>query len=96
VPFQGSFAVAEKNFSRAYSVPMFPFRLRAVFDVQPMPFPNIPLQRVHSIFMLRCFNDGIAVLLLYASLLLFLRNRWSVGCFFYSLAVSGNLEERTK
>jgi alpha-1,3-mannosyltransferase len=45
-------------------------------------------KRVHSIFMLRLFNDGITMLLLYVSMLLFTRNRWNTGCFVFSLAVS--------
>ncbi|XP_014243789.1 lethal(2)neighbour of Tid protein [Cimex lectularius] len=44
--------------------------------------------RIHSIFMLRLFNDPIAMLLLYASFNLFLESRWSLGSLFYSLAVS--------
>jgi alpha-1,3-mannosyltransferase len=45
-------------------------------------------KRIHSIFMLRLFNDGITMLLLYVSILFFTRNRWNVGCFVFSLAVS--------
>jgi alpha-1,3-mannosyltransferase len=45
-------------------------------------------KRIHSIFLLRCFNDGIAMLLLYVAVLLFLSNRWSLGCFAFSAAVS--------
>lgn len=45
-------------------------------------------KRIHSIFLLRCFNDGVAMLLLYAAVLLFTRNRWSWGCFLFSAAVS--------
>jgi alpha-1,3-mannosyltransferase len=45
-------------------------------------------KRVHSIFVLRLFNDGVAMLLLYAAVLLFSRRRWKAGCVLYSLAVS--------
>ena len=45
-------------------------------------------KRIHSIFVLRLFNDGPAMLLLYLSILFFLHNRWNVGCFFFSCAVS--------
>lgn len=45
-------------------------------------------KRVHSIFMLRCFNDGIAQLLFLIAVLAFLSNRWNIGCTLYSLAVS--------
>lgn len=44
--------------------------------------------RIHSIFVLRLFNDPIAVLLFYISLNLFLAGKWKLGSFFYSLAVS--------
>eukprot|EP00945_MAST-04E_sp_MAST-4E-sp1_P007942 g7942.t1 len=45
-------------------------------------------KRVHSIFVLRLFNDGVAMVLFYAALLLFLKHRWTIGCVFFSLAVS--------
>ncbi|GAB5369065.1 hypothetical protein AAMO2058_001373300, partial [Amorphochlora amoebiformis] len=44
--------------------------------------------RVHSIFVLRLFNDGPAMLLLYLSLALLLENKVTLGCIAYSLAVS--------
>uniref|UniRef100_A0A8D8ZYX8 dolichyl-P-Man:Man5GlcNAc2-PP-dolichol alpha-1,3-mannosyltransferase n=1 Tax=Cacopsylla melanoneura TaxID=428564 RepID=A0A8D8ZYX8_9HEMI len=44
--------------------------------------------RIHSIFVLRLFNDPLAVLLFYISLNLFLVNKWSLGSAFFSLAVS--------
>eukprot|EP00041_Stephanoeca_diplocostata_P015950 m.309767 g.309767 ORF g.309767 m.309767 type:complete len:347 (-) comp20202_c0_seq6:339-1379(-) len=44
--------------------------------------------RIHSIFILRLFNDPIAMLLLYGAVILFLRNRWAPGCVLFSLAVS--------
>lgn len=44
--------------------------------------------RIHSIHVLRLFNDPIAVLLLYISLNCFLDSRWYLGSIFYSLGVS--------
>ncbi|XP_044742980.1 lethal(2)neighbour of tid protein [Chrysoperla carnea] len=44
--------------------------------------------RVHSIYVLRLFNDTVAVLLFYISLNLFIYTKWSLASFFYSLAVS--------
>lgn len=44
--------------------------------------------RIHSIYVLRLFNDPIAVLLFYISLDLILKNKWRLASLFYSLAVS--------
>ncbi|XP_045761525.1 lethal(2)neighbour of tid protein 2 [Maniola jurtina] len=44
--------------------------------------------RIHSIHILRMFNDPVAVLFLYASLNFFLESKWYLGSLFYSLAVS--------
>nr|XP_039260758.1 dol-P-Man:Man(5)GlcNAc(2)-PP-Dol alpha-1,3-mannosyltransferase-like [Styela clava] len=43
--------------------------------------------RIHSIFVLRLFNDPVAMMIFYASVNLFLSKQWSIGCIFYSLAV---------
>lgn len=45
-------------------------------------------KRMHSIFLLRLFNDGPTMLLLYASVYLFSRQHWNLGCVVFSLAVS--------
>jgi hypothetical protein len=45
-------------------------------------------KRIHSIFLLRLFNDGPTMLLLYISVLLFMRQRWNMGCVVFSFAVS--------
>ena len=44
--------------------------------------------RIHSIYVLRLFNDPVAMLLLYAALSLFIEDCWSLGSLLYSLAVS--------
>ncbi|KAM8954100.1 dol-P-Man:Man(5)GlcNAc(2)-PP-Dol alpha-1,3-mannosyltransferase [Pelodytes ibericus] len=44
--------------------------------------------RVHSIFLLRLFNDPVAMVILFFSINLLLQDHWNWGCFFYSLAVS--------
>ncbi|GKY93897.1 hypothetical protein MPSEU_000356600 [Mayamaea pseudoterrestris] len=45
-------------------------------------------KRLHSIFLLRLFNDGPTMLLLYASILLFQKHYWRMGCLMFSFAVS--------
>ncbi|XP_014481743.1 PREDICTED: lethal(2)neighbour of Tid protein [Dinoponera quadriceps] len=44
--------------------------------------------RIHSIFILRLFNDPVAMVLLFASINAFLDDRWYLGSALYSLAVS--------
>nr|XP_045626059.1 lethal(2)neighbour of Tid protein-like [Procambarus clarkii]XP_045626060.1 lethal(2)neighbour of Tid protein-like [Procambarus clarkii]XP_045626061.1 lethal(2)neighbour of Tid protein-like [Procambarus clarkii]XP_045626062.1 lethal(2)neighbour of Tid protein-like [Procambarus clarkii] len=44
--------------------------------------------RVHSIFVLRLFNDPVAIMLLYGAMNLFIDGYWTLGSFIYSLAVS--------
>uniref|UniRef100_A0A3P8Y1M7 Dol-P-Man:Man(5)GlcNAc(2)-PP-Dol alpha-1,3-mannosyltransferase n=1 Tax=Esox lucius TaxID=8010 RepID=A0A3P8Y1M7_ESOLU len=44
--------------------------------------------RIHSIFVLRLFNDPVAMMMLFGAVNLFLDRRWSLGCGLYSLAVS--------
>lgn len=48
----------------------------------------ITSHRIHSIFVLRLFNDPVALILLYASINAFLDYRWTLGSILYSLAVS--------
>jgi alpha-1,3-mannosyltransferase len=45
-------------------------------------------KRVHSIFVLRCFNDTVAVLFGYAAVLLFSKHKHRMACIVYSIAVS--------
>ncbi|CAC5382243.1 ALG3 [Mytilus coruscus] len=44
--------------------------------------------RIHSIYILRLFNDPIAMLFLYIAADLFLQDKWSSGCLMFSLGVS--------
>lgn len=39
--------------------------------------------RVHSVFVLRLFNDPLAMVLLYMAIALFMSNRWAAGCILY-------------
>jgi alpha-1,3-mannosyltransferase len=44
--------------------------------------------RIHSIFVLRLFNDPIAMLFLYLSIVCLTQRFWRVGCIAFSIAVS--------
>lgn len=59
-----------------------------------LAFLGCTAYRVHSIFLLRLFNDPLAMLLLYAALYLFIRDRWSLGCLVYRYAVLRCLGDR--
>jgi alpha-1,3-mannosyltransferase len=45
-------------------------------------------RRIHSVFVLRLFNDCWAMLLAYGAVLLFARRRWTLGMLVFSLGVS--------
>ncbi|CAF0716464.1 unnamed protein product [Brachionus calyciflorus] len=49
---------------------------------------SITSHRIHSIFVLRLFNDPIAMLFLYASIFCFMNKSWNIGCILFSLGVS--------
>nr|KAG5692969.1 hypothetical protein BaRGS_032401 [Batillaria attramentaria] len=44
--------------------------------------------RIHSIYILRLFNDPVAMFFLYVAVAFFLSNHWGIGCLLYSLGVS--------
>ena len=39
--------------------------------------------RIHSIFVLRLFNDPIAMTFLYISIVFLLRRQWTIACIVY-------------
>lgn len=45
-------------------------------------------RRIHSIFMLRMFNDCIAMMFCYIAIIFFINNKWLRGCILFSVAVS--------
>ncbi|RXN05311.1 dol-P-Man:Man(5) c(2)-PP-Dol alpha-1,3-mannosyltransferase [Labeo rohita] len=45
--------------------------------------------RIHSIFVLRLFNDPVAMMLLFGAINLFLDGRWTLGCALYRQLVLG-------
>jgi len=49
---------------------------------------SVTSYRIHSIFILRLFNDPVAMVLLYLAINLFIDDRWSLGSLAFSLAVS--------
>ena len=49
---------------------------------------DMPVKTNTFIFVLRLFNDGIAMGFLYAALLLFTKQRWTLGCILFSIAFS--------
>ena len=48
-----------------------------------LAFMTLISYRVHSIFVLRLFNDPVAMVLLYAALNLFADDYWSLGSVFF-------------
>jgi len=56
--------------------------------VPPYVFPLLMLsKRLHSIFLLRLFNDGFAVFFLFLAIYCYQRRWWTVGSIAYSLGL---------
>ena len=56
-----------------------------------LPFTVILLscsRRLHSIYLLRMFNDPFSVIFIYIAILLWTKRQWVLGSLFYSLALS--------
>lgn len=57
-------------------------------NVPPWVLPLLVLsKRLHSIYVLRCFNDGISVLFLWAAILAWTYRMWTAGAILYSGSV---------
>ncbi|KAI5631218.1 ALG3 protein domain-containing protein [Phthorimaea operculella] len=84
--------LAQYIFIGIYILELF-FILRVYIKTRKVPpyvlvITILTSYRIHSIHVLRLFNDPIAVLFLYISLNLFIDSKWSLGSLFYSLGVS--------
>ncbi|KAL5115086.1 dolichyl-P-Man:Man(5)GlcNAc(2)-PP-dolichol alpha-1,3-mannosyltransferase [Pleosporales sp. CAS-2024a] len=57
--------------------------------VPPYVFPLLVLsKRLHSIFLLRCFNDCFAVLGLFAAIFCYQRDHWHIGSFIFATGLN--------
>lgn len=55
----------------------------------PYLFPLLVLsKRLHSVFVLRLFNDGVAALAMWAAILFFLNRKWTLGVVVWSVGVA--------
>ncbi|GFQ66619.1 dol-P-Man:Man(5)GlcNAc(2)-PP-Dol alpha-1,3-mannosyltransferase [Trichonephila clavata] len=69
----------------------FVFRLYTRSQIVPpyaLIFMCCTSYRIHSIYVLRLFNDPVAIFFLFVALNYFSDDKWYTGCFFFSFAVS--------
>ncbi|KAL3160161.1 hypothetical protein ABBQ32_010927 [Trebouxia sp. C0010 RCD-2024] len=88
---QGSIAMAQWLFAVAYLVNQYTV-MRIYIATQAVPPWTLLLlclsKRVHSIFLLRLFNDGITMLLANIAMLLLVQRRWRLSLLLFSAALS--------
>lgn len=64
------------------------FKIYSATNMPSWTFAALCLsKRIHSIFVLRLFNDGVAMTLLYTAILLLIRRQWNAACVVFSVAV---------
>lgn len=84
-------ATAQKAFAAVYALNQCAvFAIYAACEIMP-PWAYVALclsKRVHSIFVLRMFNDGVAMVFAYVAVALFQRRKWIFGGIALSLGVS--------
>lgn len=64
---------------------LYVFYFFEFFQVPPYVFFFVccASYRIHSIFVLRLFNDPVAMMLLFAAVNLFMDGHWTLGCCLY-------------
>lgn len=80
-------------YQRLYLLLWFPFIAIILYVYSPDYFSQVPpyvfffvccaSYRIHSIFVLRLFNDPVAMMLLFAAVNLFMDGHWTLGCGLY-------------
>ncbi|KAG8197377.1 hypothetical protein JTE90_013501 [Oedothorax gibbosus] len=84
--------VAQVLFAVLYLATLFfVFRLYTRSQIIPpyaLIFMCCTSYRIHSIYVLRLFNDPVAIFFLILALNYFFEDKWLAGCIFYSFAVS--------
>lgn len=63
------------------------YLFRSKFYLQVPPYAFVFMccasYRIHSIYILRLFNDPVAMFFMYLAVCCFLRDRWAIGCLIY-------------
>lgn len=88
---RGSIAMAQWLFAVVYLLNQY-VMMRIYIATQAVPPWTLLLlclsKRVHSIFLLRLFNDGITMLLANVAMLLLVQRRWRLSLLLFSAALS--------